>query len=965
MLIMGLLAAIIIILIALIITKNKTFNQTFNQTYKQVLLVFLSILVFISPLGYYNDAVFAAGNDPCATPGKDGVGTVSSIVNTHFAAAPGSTLNSGQLNTTITLGTQFGSGTTVAVGDLLMIMQMQDADINATNTDAYGDGIAGGGDENPTYLPFAGAKPPPPSTGASGFTAINNAGRYEFVTVTAGTGGAGTTITIKGTGTNNGLNYTYRSTAATATTGQRSYQVIRVPQYSSLTLNTGATALPWNGSVGGVFAVDVAGQLNLGGTIDMYGKGFRPGAGRQISNGVGSGANTDYRTDTTALPGKNGSKGEGIAGTPKYVLNYFNPTSIAVSNNNPPPPTITTNAFEGYPNGSYGRGAPANAGGGSTDGNNSNANDQNSGGGGGSNGGDGGRGGRAWSSQFATGAYGGKAFTATDIDSGRRLLMGGGGGAGTTNNGSRSDSRTRTAGNFGTPGSNSTVDVSSGIYSSGGAGGGVVILRANTLAGTGTVDVRGVTGLSVGQDGAGGGGAGGTAYITATSSTAAITVNANGGDGGWATFGDAHGPGGGGGGGVVVRQAGLAITPNLAGGAGGETGATNNTSPPNFDAGGGTGVAVPINSAPSTGISSGAQCLPQLTVTKTTSTPTINKPAAGAMTATYTIAVSNASLKSPATNVVISDLLPTGFTYASTTSITLSAGATRPTTSNPTVGDVNPNWGKFTIPEAESVTIVFNVSIPNAQALGTYQNPATATYDDPARTVVGGTTTSTYNSASSPNEDVTIIAPPGLNLVKRITAINSIPITGFVGATTNTATSNDIDPKWPTLNTQYLRGAINCTTASPCNGGTISSVPPKGLIEYTIYFLSNGLAPARNVQLCDRIPANTIFQPNTYGSGNGILLGWDTTGATLPDPTNSTLGAGKVALSNIPDADAGQFLATNVSATPAPAPCDNGSTNPDGAILVRLGATTNVSNATSSGTPKDSYGFIRFVVSVR
>ncbi len=967
MLIMGLLAATIIILIALIIIRNQTFNKKFNKIYKQVLLVFLSGLIFISPLNYYNDAVFAAGNDPCATPGKDGVGAVSSIVNTHFAAAPGSTLNSGQANTIITLGTQFGSTTTVAVGDLLMVMQMQDADINSTNTDSYGDGIAGGGG-----TPLTNVSLPPPSTGASGFTAINNAGRYEFVTVTSGSGGAGTIITIKGTGVNNGLNYTYRSSVATATDGQRSYQVIRVPQYSSLTLSTGATAVPWNGSVGGVFAVDVAGQLTLGGTIDMYGKGFRPGAGRQISGGGGTGANTDYRTDTIALPGKNGSKGEGIAGTPKYVLDYFDPKQFnpfnAANTNNPTiAPTFTTNALEGYPNGSYARGAPANAGGGSTDGNPLNTNDQNSGGGGGSNGGDGGRGGRAWNSQLATGGYGGKAFTTTDVDSGKRLLMGGGGGAGTTNNGSRSDSRTRTAGNFGTPGTNSTDPISSGIYSSGGAGGGVVILRASTMAGTGTVDVRGVTGLSVGRDGAGGGGGGGTAYITANSSTAAITVDANGGAGGWATFGSAHGPGGGGGGGVVVRKTGLTITSNLAGGGGGETGATNNTNPPNFDAAGGIGISVPIDAADSTGIKSGAQCLPQLTVTKITSTPTITKPATGAMTATYTIAVSNAALKSPATNVVISDLLPTGFTYASTTSITLSAGATQPTTSNPTVGDANPNWGTFTIPEAESVTIVFNVSIPNAQALGTYQNPATGTYADPARTVAGGTTTATYSPASSTNEDVTITAgTPSLNLVKRMTAINNIQITGFVDGA-DTATSNDNDPSWPTANTQYLRGAINCTTATPCNGGTIASVPPKGSIEYTIYFLSNGATAARNVQLCDRIPANTVFQPDTYGVGNGILLGWNTTGGALPlpDPVNSTVGAGKVALSNIPDTDAGQFLATNVSVTNSPTPCNNGATNPDGALLVRLGAAIDVPNATASGTPTNSYGFIRFVVRVR
>ena len=236
----------------------------------------------------------------------------------------------------------------------------------------------------------------------------------------------------------------------------------------------------------------------------------------------------------------------------------------------------------------------------------------------------------------------------------------------------------------------------------------------------------------------------------------------------------------------------------------------------------------------------------------------------------------------------------------------------------------------------------------------------------------GALTTATPNGAvgNGEVEDYQIIITnagvPGLNLVKRITAINSTPITGFVDGA-NTATSNDNDTNWPTANTQYLRGAIDCTTASPCNGGTISSVAPGGLIEYTIYFLSNGAIPARNVQLCDRIPANTIFQPDTYGSGNGILLGWNTTGGALPlpDPTNSTLGAGKVALNNVPDADAGQFIAANVSVTNAPVPCNDGSTNPDGALLVRLGAATNVPNATGSGSPTNSYGFIRFQVRVK
>ena len=192
-----------------------------------------------------------------------------------------------------------------------------------------------------------------------------------------------------------------------------------------------------------------------------------------------------------------------------------------------------------------------------------------------------------------------------------------------------------------------------------------------------------------------------------------------------------------------------------------------------------------------------------------------------------------------------------------------------------------------------------------------------------------------------------------LNLVKRITAINGVSIPGFVDGT-DTATANDSDVNWPTLNIQYLRGAID------------TSVKPGDNVEYTIYFLSNGTKAVRNVQLCDRIPTDTVFQTDTYGSGNGILLGWNVTGGALPlpDPTTSTIGAGKVALNNAPDADAGQFLATNVSVTNAPAPCNNGASNPNGSILVRLGSAIDVPNATGSGTPTNSYGFIRFQVRV-
>src|SRR5262249_48847979 len=158
---------------------------------------------------------------------------------------------------------------------------------------------------------------------------------------------------------------------------------------------------------------DVASQFTLSGILSVDGVGFRGGAGRQLAGAAGTLA-TDYITLSTTAA--NGSKGEGIAGTPAFVAN------ASLTN-------LTHTGVEGYPNGSYARGAPGNAGGGATDAHPT-ANDQNSGGGGGANGGSGGQGGFGWNSAGIVGGYGGSAFPSSTS----ALVMGGGAGAGTTNN---------------------------------------------------------------------------------------------------------------------------------------------------------------------------------------------------------------------------------------------------------------------------------------------------------------------------------------------------------------------------------------------------------------------------------------------------------------------------------------------------------------------------------------------------
>jgi uncharacterized repeat protein (TIGR01451 family) len=655
----------------------------------------------------------------CATAGNDGPNaTISGTVNTYYPGVGTATANT----TTISVGAPTGAAATISPGDLLLVIQMQGAEINAGNTAAYGNGAAGGA--------------------ASG--ALNNAnftaGLYEYVSAVSFTGA---TITVRGRGAGNGLVNTYTTnTTPTATQGQRTFQVVRVPQYSSATVTGTLTAPAWNGATGGIVAIDVAGALAINGAVNVDGKGFRGGGGRGTAGGgtgTGTPTNTDYRLVSSF--NLNGQKGEGIVGTPHYI---YDGTSV-----------IDT-GVEGYPNGDTARGAPGNAGGGGTDGATNN-NEENSGGGGGGNAGTGGVGGMTWRSRLSIGGYGG---LMTVAPSATRVVMGGGGGAGSRNN-------------------------SSTVAASGAAGGGIILIRAGTLSGAGALSANGADAYNnTLNDGGGGGGAGGSILVSlpaAGNYTGALTLNARGGRGGDAWNAQAvgticgsapcdtdnrHGPGGGGGGGYVATIWGAAA--NVAGGT---NGITTTVAAPNNVYGatpGSTGTSTTLTAASVPGASSGAQCVPSLTVTKTTSTPTLRNTQTG-VAATYTITVANAANLSAASNVTLSDTLPTLFTYASTGPINLNGGATRSSPTNPTVGATVPAWSLFTIPGGGSVALTFTVNI-DYTANGTYQNPATATYLDPKRTTNGGTTTSSYNSASSTAEDVTVTGVPLVVLDKTCTS---------------------------------------------------------------------------------------------------------------------------------------------------------------------------------------------------
>jgi uncharacterized repeat protein (TIGR01451 family) len=448
----------------------------------------------------------------CATPGRDGSPTLTTNPNTYFPA----TNQTVAVNaTSLVVGAAVGT-TPIAAGDLLLVMQMQGADIDATNTDAYGDGVAGGLVTSNLIN--------------SNFTA----GQYEYVVAAGAVPLTGGTVTIT-----TGLKNAYQNADATAAAGQRRFQVVRIPQYLNLTVSGTIAPSAWDGRTGGILALDVTGQLTFapGAQLDASGKGFRGGAGQQLTGTTGL-SGTDYRTPAYAGPtGAYAMKGEGLVGTPRYVNSGT---------------ALFDTGVDGYPNGSAGRGAPGNAGGGGTD-SEPTTNRQNSGGGGGGNGSRGGRGGNAWSSGAAVGGESGAPFI---LPSSSRLVLGGGGGAGVNNSGSGSIP-------------------ASGYASSGAAGGGIVLVRMGSVSGAGVVLANGASaGNAVLNDGSGGGGAGGSILITAnnTTSLSRLSLTANGGSGGTNTGGGAgaHGPGGGGGGGIVLTNA-APSSASVLGGASGTT----------------------------------------------------------------------------------------------------------------------------------------------------------------------------------------------------------------------------------------------------------------------------------------------------------------------------------------------------------------------------------------------------------
>jgi uncharacterized repeat protein (TIGR01451 family) len=161
--------------------------------------------------------------------------------------------------------------------------------------------------------------------------------------------------------------------------------------------------------------------------------------------------------------------------------------------------------------------------------------------------------------------------------------------------------------------------------------------------------------------------------------------------------------------------------------------------------------------------------------------------------------------------------------------------------------------------------------------------------------------------------------------VKRITQVNTTPYSNLIN---EPADPNDDPGIWPA--TLQPVGLTQLDPQAPLTSGDE--------VEYTVYFISDGTENARNVQICDPIPAQTTFIPNSFGTGSGILL---------------NQGGTQTSQTNVLDTDKGSFASPLAPVTAPPCPNSN---NQNGSVLLQLGEVPN--------TAPNNAGFVRFRVKI-
>lgn len=777
------------------------------------------------------------------------VNTYTTLANSSVSGATAIRVASNALT-----GGVFGA-TPLQPGDLVLIIQMQGATINC---ETYTSNAGGAGAFGPYTVPlpytFAGTWPDHlHEWGALNwfgyfnepYNGYNNSGRFEQAEVWK----VGSTDSIY---FQCGLTNNYDVSGHV--------QIVRVPRFNDLTIPAGTNIIPnlWNGSTGGLVAIEVAGNLSLNGSVNANAAGFRGGVVDAFGLPGSTTDPTEKRFAGSHDPSQGSEKGEGIhgfyteldaiysrygvsaasnggggggfqncgggggsniytgalrytgTGVPNAAFNAFWSLDNAYPNFNTDPQTYSSLNGNISPGG--GRGGYAYS--------NSNQNELVVGPRNASWGGD---------ARKSNGGLGGHALTYDPT----RLFAGGGGGAG---------------------------DQDSGEGGNGGRGGGIVFLTVyGTTSGSGNVSSNGAAGQNTnptnaapnggdprkGNDGAGGGGAGGYLYIkNANALPASLSLNAVGGAGGnqnltylFPTTDEASGPGGGGSGGAIARTSGAAVS-NVTGGAGGTT---NSSHVNQFTLNGATGGHAGVANLPTT---------------------------------IYNLTASNATICAGQTanlSVTVTGTLPTGGTVQWYNQQFGGSVLQTGTTYNVSPGS----------------TTTYYVGVCSG---GTFRIPVTVTVNSAPNLVI----TDPAPICGSSSADLTLPA---------VTAGSDAgPLTYWTnaGATTPLATPNSVGS-----GTYYIQLDLGggCTTVEAVN----VTVNPNPVLNIT--------NPAA---VCAPSTVNLTAGAVTAGSDAGTLTYWSDAGATMALGTPNAVGNGTyyIQLQNAAGCTTIQSVTATVNSTP-------------------------------------------------
>ncbi len=798
--------------------------ETFTMKLKFYYLVIFFITVFSS----------------FSQQGKDGAGNIT-VANTIVNLYTNLTAGASAGNTTLTVANTAG----YSAGDLVFIIQMQGASVNAGKDSIFPD--------------FNSSIPTNTTYGA--ITNYNTCGNYEYTQVRSVPNANSIVLDC-------GLQKNYNFL--------NKVQVIRVPRYTTL-LVSGAgfiTAPNWNGTVGGVSVVEVMTTTTLSAlpSFSLTGKGFRGGLAATTTLVYVGGGNKFG----SVLQQEGGEKGESIAGDVARYSAVFS--------------------------GRYGRGAFANGGaGGCTH------NAGGSGGSNGGNiltylgtgnpaagfnaqwnleGGSfststssgGGRGGYSFSnanqnvSTVAPGAagWGGDQRRIVGGFGGRpldyslgKLFVGGGGGCGHAN-----DALTGDAGN---------------------GGGMVFMLCYGNIGGAGTIVANGATSTNLSicadADGGSGGGGGGTIVLNSAGTinlTAPTALSAVGGKGGNASTScaninaNSYGPGGGGGGGYIATTGALP-TNNVSGGANGiflmYTNNIANNFPPNGATIGGAGSTgsstIYTLAAANTTICTGNSTT--LSATSSNGTATIlwyDQSTAG--TSTVGSVFTTSVFATPGTYTLYAGSCPGS--YRIPVLVTVTNGPTLAVNA-PTICA----GAAITLTASGATTYTWSTG-PNTTTISV--NPVTTTVYTISGSISTCSASKTTTVTVSPNPTVTVNSPTiCINQTVLLTASGATTYTWSTAATTSTISVT------PFSTTQYTVVGANgsCTTA----------------VTSTVTVAPNPTVTASSTTVCPGGTGTlTAGGATTYTWNPGGITGTTYTAAPGITSTYTVLGATGTCTSN-------------------------------------------------------------------